>query len=121
MLPFRDMSALRSQVATSIADERARSGKSPAWARLVQLRGAIESDLENAVADRVMLEQRAMARGEMAAEDTMAAKLAEKVAAQKAAVDAAQRDILGKLIGASDPEDVVRVVGDGVGAVVAPS
>jgi ATP-dependent Clp protease ATP-binding subunit ClpA len=121
MLPFRDMSALRSQVETAIADERARSGNSPAWARLVQLRGAIESGLENAVANRVMLEQRAMAQREMAAEDTMAAKLAEKVAAQKAAVDAAQRDILGKLIGASDPEDVVRVVGDGVGAVVAPS
>jgi|GEM_PF-5559662 len=69
-LPFREVSALRSRVSQAIADERGIHGKSPAWARLVQLRSAIEDDLENAVVNKVQLEQQAVARGEMSLEAT---------------------------------------------------
>ena len=41
-VPFRDMRDLRSLVTTSMRKERSRRGPSPTYARLSQLRGAIE-------------------------------------------------------------------------------
>lgn len=85
---FQDFAALRSRVSQAMADERAAHGKSPAWARLTQLRGAIEHDLENAVANKVMLEQQAVARGELAVESTAEYRLAQERAQWYAARDA---------------------------------
>ncbi|WP_062235883.1 hypothetical protein [Aureimonas sp. N4] len=75
VVSFKELSAYRSRVSQAIADERARSGKSPAWARLVQLRGAIESDLENAVSRKVLVEEQAVAAGQMREEDTLLANM----------------------------------------------
>ncbi|WP_062112217.1 hypothetical protein [Aureimonas sp. AU40] len=75
VVSFKELSAYRSRVSQAIADERGRSGKSPAWARLVQLRGAIESDLENAVSRKVLVEEQAVAAGQMREEDTLASVL----------------------------------------------
>lgn len=75
VVPLRDIAAFRSRVTQAIADERAKSGKSPAWARLVQLRGAIEDDLEHAV-ERIVIQQAdAVARGEMSELDTIEAAI----------------------------------------------
>jgi len=76
---FQDFAALRSRVSQAMADERAAHGKSPAWARLTQIRGAIEADLEGAVANKVKLEQQAVARGEMAFDQTIEAAMQRQV------------------------------------------
>ena len=52
VVPFRELSALRTRVSTAITEERSRHGKTPTWARLVQVRNAIERDLETAVSER---------------------------------------------------------------------
>jgi len=75
VIPFSEMTALRSRVSDVMADERRQNGKSVVYGRLSQLRGAIESDIEQAVVNKAALEQRAVQAGQMSEEDTMAAML----------------------------------------------
>jgi hypothetical protein len=75
VVPFREVSALRTRVSTDMRRELSRYGSTPVYARLVQLRGAIERTIEDAVAGKASQEAAAVASGAMRQEDTMAFKL----------------------------------------------
>lgn len=75
VVPFREMTALRSRVSDAMRQEMLANGQSRVYARLSQLRGAIERDIENAVAAKAEMEQQAVQAGAMSEEDTMAAML----------------------------------------------
>lgn len=75
VVPFREMTALRSRVSDAMRQEMVTNGQTRVYARLSQLRSAIERDIENAVAAKADLEQRAVQAGAMSEEDTMAAIL----------------------------------------------
>lgn len=75
VVPFREMTALRSRVSDAMRQEMVTNGQTRVYARLSQLRGAIERDIENAVASKATMEQQAVQAGAMSEEDTMAAML----------------------------------------------
>ncbi|MFG1210552.1 hypothetical protein [Xanthobacter flavus] len=79
VVPFREMTALRSRVSDAMRQEMMTNGQTRVYARLSQLRGAIERDIENAVAAKAEMEQRAVQAGAMSEMDTMAAALQRKV------------------------------------------
>jgi len=67
--PVSDLIALRSRVSAEMRNELATNGRTPAYARLSQLRGAIQANLGQTISDAVQSDQAAVARGEMAPED----------------------------------------------------
>lgn len=75
VVPFREMTALRSRVSTAMRKELVDNGDSAVYRRLSQLRGAIERDIENAVAAKAEMEQQAVQAGAMSEEDTLSALL----------------------------------------------
>lgn len=75
VIPFREMTALRSRVSDALRQELSINGQTRVYARLSQLRGAIERDIENAVEHKAAVEQRAVQAGAMSEEDTMAARI----------------------------------------------
>jgi hypothetical protein len=76
--PFRDVADLRSRISAAMSEERRTAGFTPIYARLVQLRGAVEDSIDRAVENQARIEQAAVSRGQMSAEDTMAARFAAK-------------------------------------------
>jgi hypothetical protein len=72
---FRELSDLRSAVSSAMRNELANNGRSPAYARLSQFRGAIEDSISSAVEQRAADEAEAVARGEIAPEQTIAANI----------------------------------------------
>jgi hypothetical protein len=79
IVPFRELADLRSRLSSDMRQELATAGRSPAYARLSQLRGAVEDSLHGAVEQRATQEAEAVARGEMSSEDTAAARLQAEV------------------------------------------
>ncbi len=73
--PFSEMTALRSRVSTAMRQELRDNGRTPVYARMSQLRGKIEGDIEGAVSRQAEAQEQAVARGEMSEEDTIAAFL----------------------------------------------
>jgi hypothetical protein len=71
--PFRELSDLRSAISGAMRAEMRTAGRSPAYARLTQLRGAVEDSLADVVEQRVM--QEAQSAGRVPTEQTMAARL----------------------------------------------
>ena len=82
--PFSDLTALQSRVKTEMRSERIAHGESEAYRRLVLLNGAVQADLEGAIAQKVAQEQRAVAAGEMRAEDTLEANFRRQMEAWRA-------------------------------------
>ncbi|WP_428031818.1 hypothetical protein [Ancylobacter sp.] len=76
VMPFKEVTALRSRVSTEMRRELSQNGRSPVYARLSQLRGAIERNIEDAVTGKAAQEAEAVASGAMRQEDTMAALVA---------------------------------------------
>lgn len=74
-LSLGELSDLRSRVSTAMREELLSAGKSPSYARLTQLRGAIQDNLADAAAGKVAQQAEAVAAGTMAAEDTIAGKI----------------------------------------------
>lgn len=74
VMPFSEVTALRSRVSTEMRRELSQNGRSPVYARLSQLRGAIERNIEAAVEGKAAQEAEAVASGAMRQEDTMAAQ-----------------------------------------------
>ncbi|MEP9368653.1 hypothetical protein [Xanthobacter sp. VNH20] len=79
VITFREMVALRRRVNDALTDELSKHGKNVVYGRLSRLRGAIERDIEGAVAAKADLEQRAVQAGAMSEMDTMAAALQRRV------------------------------------------
>lgn len=75
VLPFRELTDLRSRISAAMKEERRAVGESPTLARLTQLRGALENTIDTAVQRRVAQEAEAVATGAMRAEDTIEARL----------------------------------------------
>jgi hypothetical protein len=74
--PFREVRDLRGRISAAMSEELRNSGRTPTYARLVQLRQALERTIDRAVENQARVEQNAVRRGEMSAEDTMAGRLA---------------------------------------------
>ncbi len=61
--PFRELTDLRSLVSSSMREELSNSGRTPAYARLSRLRGAIENTIDSGVQDRLAQEAAAVSSG----------------------------------------------------------
>lgn len=86
---FRELADLRSAVSSALRNELVTSGRSPAYARLSQLRGAIEDSVSGAVEHRAGQEAQAVGRGEMAHDATMEARVRDWVSNFRSRQDAA--------------------------------
>lgn len=75
VLPFSELTALKSRVGAEMRAERMANGESPAWGRLSQVAEAISSDMEKAIASRVAEDNIAVASGQMAPADTTHARI----------------------------------------------
>ncbi|QFR34698.1 hypothetical protein [Ancylobacter sp. TS-1] len=75
VMPFQEVTALRSRVSDALREELSTNGQSQVYRRLSQLRGAIENALEGAVAGKVAQEAEAVASGAMREEDGLASRL----------------------------------------------
>jgi hypothetical protein len=73
--PFTEMTALRSRISTALREELMSAGQSPTYARLTQLRGAVEDAIHNAAVHRSAQESADVASGALSAEDTIAARI----------------------------------------------
>lgn len=74
-MPFSEITSLQSRIKTQMRTERIANGESTAYRRLSQLNGALQQDLETAVAGKVQQQAKAVQAGLMRFEDTLAAKL----------------------------------------------
>lgn len=83
VMPFNEVAALRSRVSTEMRNELSQNGQTPVYARLTQLRGAIERQIETAVEGKAAQEAEAVASGAMREEDTMLSQWAAAMAAGK--------------------------------------
>ena len=75
VMPFSEVVALRTRVSTDMRRELSRYGRTPVYGRLSQLRGAIELQIEAAVAGKAAQEAEAVASGAMRQDDTMLSAL----------------------------------------------
>jgi hypothetical protein len=73
--PFRELTDLRSAVSSAMRNELVTAGRSPAYARLSQLRGGIEEAIGSAVEHQAAQEAHAVGRGELSPEATTEARL----------------------------------------------
>ena len=74
--PVADLIALRSRVSTAMRDELTTNGRTPSYARLVQLRGAIQDNLAKTISEAAVAEAPKVASGAIAAEDSVTARIA---------------------------------------------
>jgi hypothetical protein len=72
---FRELADLRSAVSSAMRNELGANGRSPAYGRLSQFRGAIEDAIGSAVEQRAAAEAEAVVRGELAPEQTTLGRL----------------------------------------------
>jgi hypothetical protein len=77
LAPVQDLIALRSRVSTEMRNELITNGRSPSYARLTQLRSAIQDNLNNTISERIANEAPAVARGEISPANSTLAKLQE--------------------------------------------
>lgn len=77
--PFQEVRDLRSRISTAMSEELRASGRTPVYARLSQLRGAVERTIDRAVENQARTEQVAVKRGTMSEEDTIAARMQNEV------------------------------------------
>ena len=74
--PVADLIALRSRVSTAMRDELTTSGRTPSYARLVQLRGAIQDNLAKTISDHAVEEAPKVASGEISPDASITARIA---------------------------------------------
>lgn len=75
--PVSDLIALRSRVSTAMRDELMTGGRSPTYARLVQLRGAIQDNLAKTISDTAVKEAPQVAAGEISPDASITARIAQ--------------------------------------------
>ena len=75
VVPFREITDLRSRISTAMREELRASGETPVYGRLSRLRGAVEDAISNAVEHQVAQEQQAVSRGVMDPEQAMMARV----------------------------------------------
>lgn len=75
--PVQDLIALRSRVSTEMRNELISNGRSASYARLSQLRGAIQDNLATTVSQEVANDARGVANGTLEPDNTIAARIQE--------------------------------------------
>jgi len=75
--PFNEMTALRSRISTAMREEIRSAGQSPTYARLTKLRGAVENAINNAAAHKAVVDDAAVAAGDMAEGDSLRSRIGE--------------------------------------------
>jgi ddrB-like ParB superfamily domain len=73
--PFNEITALRSRISTAMREEMRSAGSSPTYARLTQLRGAVENAINNAAMHKAAVDEAAVAAGGMDARDSLRARV----------------------------------------------
>lgn len=73
--PVSDLIALRSRVSTEMRNELAANGRSPSYARLAQLRGAIQNNLSTTISESATDDAAQAASGAMPQAQTLGARL----------------------------------------------
>jgi hypothetical protein len=73
--PFGDITALRSRISAAMRDELRSAGQTPSYARLAQLRGAVEDAISAAAAHKSAADEVAVASGDMAMQDSLRARI----------------------------------------------
>lgn len=74
--PFRKLRALDRDIGTAMSEERRAAGETPAWARLVQLKGAVKDAMVQAVDNQARHEAQQVRAGVLAPENTIEARFA---------------------------------------------
>ncbi|MFG1278267.1 hypothetical protein [Xanthobacter autotrophicus] len=77
VIPLRELTEVRSQVSKAMREAR-KVGDDRVLSRMTRVRGALERDIESAVAARAAQEEQAVRAGVMSEEDTMMAMLAKQ-------------------------------------------
>lgn len=95
VMPFSEVTALQSRVKTELRAERLANGESPAYRRLSQLNGALQADIEQAVAGKMQQQAQAVARGELSFEETLAASFQRELENWKSGRQTVARDSSG--------------------------
>ena len=75
--PFNEMTALRSRISTALREELMSSGQSPTYARLTQLRGAVENAINNAATHKAVTDDAAVAAGNMDEGESLRSRIGE--------------------------------------------
>ena len=75
--PFNEMTALRSRISTAMREELRSAGQSPTYARLSQLRGAVEDAINNAAVHKSVVDDAAVAAGDMAEGESLRSRIGE--------------------------------------------
>lgn len=75
VIPFRDLTDMRSRISTAMREELRSAGETPSYGRLARLRSAVEQTIEAAVEGRAAEDERAVAGGQLLPEDTIGARL----------------------------------------------
>lgn len=83
--PFRELTDLRSLVSGAMRSELSTAGRTPAYARLSRLRGAIEDSIDASVQNRLAQEATALKAGAIQPEETIASRLQAEAAEWRAA------------------------------------
>lgn len=77
--PFRELTDLRSLVSSSMREELAQNGQSPAYSRLSRLRGGIENSINDVVGNRAIADAANIAAGKLAPEQSLAAIIQRQI------------------------------------------
>lgn len=80
VMPFRELTDARSLVSSAMREELKDRGKTPAYARLAQLRGAMEDRINGIVTERAADDAARVAAGEMPSEQALASRIQQLVA-----------------------------------------
>lgn len=80
---FKDLGNLRSWIGTAAQEELGARGRSPAWGRLVQLKGAVENSIDSTLNNAASNEAEAVRNGTLLPDDTIAANLQKQADAWK--------------------------------------
>ena len=101
--PFNEMTALRSRISTAMREELRSAGQSPTYARLSQLRGAVEDAINNAAVHKSVVDDAAVAAGDMAEGESLRSRIGELLnnAGQESGQDLRTR--IASAAGASAP------------------
>lgn len=75
LAPVNDLVALRSRLSTAMRNELVGNGNSPAYARMAQLRGAIQDALANTISEKIADQAPLVTSGAIPADQAIAAKL----------------------------------------------
>ncbi|MET0446604.1 MAG: hypothetical protein ABW151_18640 [Pseudorhodoplanes sp.] len=75
VIPFNELTALRSRISAEMRKERMANGETPSFARMARLRGSVEKAINDAVETKIGQESELMQAGLMPPEQSMAARI----------------------------------------------